>query len=319
MKKITALIMAMLLMLAFVGCGSEPATSEESELADAKEETVIEESVSQYPLTLTDKFGNEIVIESAPETIISMSPEVTEIIYGLGAGETLIGRSKYCNYPEETANVADYGSLFDLNVESIVAAQPDIIFLSSMASEELVDNLMAQSLTVVTYDKDSSLDGTYVYINEIGKIIDKVNEAAVMVEDLQKRITAVEEKVADLEAPTVYYVVYAGDGYDSTATGDTFIHDMIVTSGGDNVAADGTDWSYNIETLIEKDPYIMFCGAHDGSKERIEGLEGYKDLTAIVEGRLYEVEADIFSRQGPRVAEAVETMAAVLHPEVFAE
>lgn len=272
---------------------------------------------SQYPFTLTDKYDNKVVIERAPETIISMSPELTEIIYALGAGDMMFGRSSYCNYPEAALDVTDFGSLFDLNVESIVAAQPDLIFLSSMASEELVQTLMDQELSVVTIDRDGSVEGTYAYMEVVAEILDKEEEAEALIDDIKGTISDVQVAIEGLNAPTIYYIVYAGDGYDSTATGDTFIHGMIGLAGGDNVAKDGSDWSYSVETLVEQDPYFVICGSGEGTKTRIQSLEGYKDLTAIKEDRLYQVNEDIFSRQGPRIGQAVKILAEIIHPEIL--
>lgn len=270
-----------------------------------------------YPYVIVDKFGENIQIEAEPNSIISMSPEMTEIIFALGRGDRLIGRSSYCDYPAETADIPDFGTLFDLNIESIVAAQPDVIFLSSMASEENKVMLQDQGLTVVILDRDSSLAGTYDYMKLVAELMNQKEAGEAMVAEVQKEIQSVEEAVAGLEKPSVYYVVYAGDGYDSTATGDTFIHGIIEAAGGDNVAKDGEFWSYSVEKLVEQDPYMMFCSSLYETKARIEGLEGYKELTAVKEGRLFEVDENIFSRQGPRIGEAVRTLALLMHPEAF--
>ncbi len=335
MKKLLTVLMTMIMVTALMGCGQNTPTEAEATTTAATTEAMIEATTeaevetavvemtevsaveSDYPVVLIDKYGNEITIEKQPESMISMSPELTEIIFALGAGEKMIGRSSYCNFPEEAAEVEDFGSLFDLNIESIVAAQPDVIFLSSMASEDLVNSLLDNELTVVTVDKDSQLQGTYEQFTLVGSVIGEKDAAEALIKEVQAKITAVEEKVAGLEAPTVYYVVYAGDGYDSTATGDTFVHDMIVSAGGDNVAKDGEFWSYSVESLVEQNPEMLFCGDAEGTKTRIQGLEGYKELTAVVEDRLYEVNADIFSRQGPRIGEAIEVMAGLIHPEAF--
>lgn len=347
MKKIIALMMVLLMTAALAACagnvtetvydddksvestkeaGTAAEKTEEVEKADDKQEEKTEaeevkeeavEEVSVFPYTFTDKFGSEVVIESAPETAISMSPEVTEIIFALGAGDKLVGKSSYCNYPEAAADIQDYGTLFDLNIETIVAAAPDVIFVSSMASEEIVNTLKDQELTVVALDKDGRLDGTYDYIEAIGQVFGMVDEAVVLNDSIKAQIADVEAKVADLEAPTAYYVVWAGGGYDSTATGDTFVNDMIVSAGGDNVAKDGSNWMYTVEQLVEHDPYIVVSSSGVMQANNLNELEGYMDLTAVKEGRLYEVNQDIFSRQGPRIGEAVRVMAEIFHPEAF--
>jgi len=331
MKKLLTVLMAMMMVIAIAGCGQTTTTEAEAittatrvsvtevtTKAETAEETTEAPVVeNKYPMTLTDKYGNEIVIEEQPQSIISMSPELTEILYALGAADRMIGRSSYCNFPAEAAEVKDFGTLFDLNIESIVAAGPDVVFLSSMASEELVNSLLDSELTVIAVDKDSNLQGTYEQFALVGSIIGEEEAAEALTMEVQAQIATVEEKVAGLEEPTVYYIVYAGDGYDSTATGDTFIHDMIVTAGGNNIAKEGEFWSYSVETLVEQNPEMMFCGDAEGTKSRIQNLEGYKELTAVIEDRLYEVNADIFSRQGPRIGEAIEVMAELIHPEEF--
>ena len=332
MKRVTGFLVVLLMIVVITGCGGKPTVEEvvydveatveveatTEEVTKSKEVDEAEVMLdSQYPLMLTDKYDNEVVIEGVPETIISMSPELTEIIYALDSGDKIVGRSSYCNYPEAVLDITDFGTLFDLNIESIVAAQPDLIFLSSMASEELVQTLMDQELSVVTIDKDGTLEGTYAYMEIVAEILDKEMEAEVLIEEIKETISDVQTAIEGLETPTTYYVVYAGDGYDSTATGDTFIHGMLGLAGADNVAKEGTNWSYSVETLVEQDPYYVICGSGEETKTRIQGLEGYRELTAIQEGRLFQVNEDIFSRQGPRIGEAVKTIAKIIHPEVF--
>lgn len=340
MKKLLVLLLAIMMMVGITGCGNKDTSEdmyqddvaaevevteekvEEAEVAEPAEEVQeeveeVQEEVSIYPLTLTDKFGQEVVIESEPMTVISMSPEITEIIFAIGGGDRLIGRSSYCDYPEQAASVADFGTLLDVNVESVVAAQPDVIFLSSMASEEATMNLKNQGLSVVVLDKDGTLDGTYDYFKSVGQVLNLEEASNTLAMDIESHITEISTKVAEYEAPSVYYVVYAGDGYDSTATGDTFIHHMITKANGQNVAEKGEFWSYSVEQLVEDDPYLMVCSMRWETKAKIQGLEGYKDLTAVLEDRLYEVDENIFSRQGPRIGEAVEVLARIFHPVAF--
>ena len=332
MKKIAVLLSLLLLTLGLVACQSsnddsqtttevvqetamESSTTETTDDSEITEDQNAEETAtSQYPMTFVDKFGTTVTIESEPQKVISMSPEITEILFAIGAGNRVVGRSSYCDYPEQALSVADFGTLLDINVETVLVENPDVIFVSSMASEEAVTTLQSQGLVVVALDKDSTFEGTYEYMQEVGRILNLDENAQALVEETKTRIQAVVDRVAGLEQPTIYYVVYAGDGYDSTATGDTFINGIIELAGGDNVAKDGVGWSYTVENLVEKDPTIMVCSSSYDTKTKIEGLEGYKDLACVKEGRLYEVNENIFSRQGPRVAEAVEVLAEILHP-----
>ncbi len=319
MKKLLGLVLMIALITGLVGCAKQAVTEvvydeaatetvetaieeteeavEEVEEAAETEETANEETevmASDYPMTIVDKFGNDIVIEKAPEKVISLSPEITEIIFAVGGGDLMVGRSSYCDYPEASASVEEFGSVTTMNLERVVEVSPDVIFLSSMAPEESVNMLTEQGLTVVAIDKDSSLQGTYDYFNIIGGVLNKKEQAANLAKETEDKISAVAAKVEGLEKPTLYYVVYAAEGYDSTATGDTFIHDIIETAGAENVAKDATDWMYSVEKLVEDDPDMLVCSMYWDTKLMIQGLPGYSDLTAVVEDRLYVVDENIF-------------------------
>lgn len=320
MKKILIIVLTLMMTLSLIGCSNkvEVETTSQQVVEESHEsKDIAVEEVSKYPLTIKDKFNQEVVIETVPERIISMSPEFTEIIYALGAGDRMVGRSSYCDYPEEALEITDFGSVLDINLESVIEADPDIIFLSSMVDEETVGMFKAQGLVVVTLDKDSSFEGTYEYFKIIGHILDVEEEAEALIQIVETQVAEVELAVAGLEKPTVYYVVYAAEGYDSTATGDTFIHHIVELAGGDNVAAEATNWTYSIEKIVEDNPEIIICSKYWDTKGNIMGLTGYKDLEAVIEGRLFEVDENIFSRQGPRIGEAVKALAQILHPEVF--
>lgn len=317
------LVLILVMTFAVVGCGKETPT--ESTYAEAEadtskveatteattEETTQAETLSReglvqtsYPFTFTDKFGNEMTIESKPETIVSFAPEITETIYALGSGSQLVGRSTYCDYPAEVAEVADLGTLFEFSIEKVIEVNPDVVFLSSMVSEDVYAQLVDSNITVAVFDYDDNLMGTQEQIANIGAIIDQNDQAKAINADIQATIDELTQKAQTREPKSVYFAVSVGE-YTSAATGDTFMNDIIVTTGAENAAADGTFWMYTVEQLVEKDPDILICSNKYDTKATIESLDGYKDLTAVKEGRLFEVDENIFFRQGPRVVEAM--------------
>lgn len=279
--------------------------------------TEAQNSVTQtYPLTVVDKFGKEIVIENEPQKVISFSPELVEIMYAIEAGDKLIGRSQYCDYPEQALSVPEMGDLFNLSIEAIVEASPDLVLLSSMASEDVVNSLTAQGVKVVTLDADTNAEGAYSYIKDLGQLLNRVNEAEQLTLQMQEDIAQVVTKIEGLEKPTAYFVIGVGE-YDSAATGDTFIGKLMELAGAENAAADGTNWMYNVEQLVEKNPEILICSKFWDTKATIIATEGYKDLSAVKEGKLYEVDENIFYRQGPRMVDAIKVLAEIFHPEAF--
>lgn len=311
MKRLLCFLTAILILISLSGCNNNI-----NELNNEDNSEVINNNDIKYPMSIIDKFGDEIIIEKEPETVISFSPELVEIMYAIDAGDKLIGRSLYCNYPEETSTVPDMGDLFNLNIETIVESNPDLLLLSSMVTLDIADSLKNNGINVLVLDEDTSFDGVYEYINILGKVFNKEKEAENLNLKMKADIKQIQDKVENLEKPTVYFIVGFGE-FDSTATGDTFTSEILEMAGAINAAADGEKWMYNIERLVEKDPDYLLCSNKFDSKNQIMITEGYKDLTAVKENRIFEVDEDIFSRQGPRIVEAISVLAEYLHPEAF--
>ncbi|TCK88006.1 iron complex transport system substrate-binding protein [Natranaerovirga hydrolytica] len=314
LKKIVVMGLMILMMFA-TACGSngtnniEENSQPHSEIETQENET----SNTQYPIEIQTKFGEKVIIEEEPETILSFSPEMTEIIFELGAGDKLIGRSTYCNYPEEVLEIEEFGTLLDLNVETIIEANADLVVLSSMIDQDLFATLMNQGVNVLALDYDENFEGTMDYIEVMGSVLNRNEEATNVIKDIRNILATLDKQLDGVEKPTAYFVIGAGE-WDSTATGDTFIGDMMEKAGAINVASDGTNWSYNIELLIEQDPDILITS--EMYREALSDLEGYKDLTAIQEGRLFVVEEDKYYRQGPRIKEALLELAEIFHPNI---
>lgn len=313
MKKIFSITLILFSITLIVACDKK-ATNED--VYDGNQYIAVE-GVTEYPVTITDKFGNDIVIENEPDSIVSFSPEFTEIIFSLKAGDKLIGRSTYCDYPEEAMKIETVGDLFNLNVESIVEKGPDLVLLSSMASIDIYETLTNQGLKVLTLDADTNFEGTYSYISTIGLVLNKNNEANDLISNMKTRFAEIVDMVeTSNDKPTVYFVTGCGEYGDSAATGDTFIGKLIEFAGGKNAAADGSNWMYSVEKLVEKDPNIVIISKYWDTKAQILSLEGYKDLTAVKENRLYEVDENIFYRQGPRIIEALEVLVNIIRPDL---
>lgn len=303
---------------AYTGDQTEVTTEITTEVATEVTTEVATEVITEvaYPLTIVDKFGKDIVIEKEPQKIISFSPELVEIMYAINVGDKLIGRSQYCDFPAEAAQVPDMGDLFNLNIETIVEASPDLVLLSSMTSEDVVNSLTTQGIKVLTLDADTDVEGVYSYIHDLGLVLNRVDAADQLTKQMKDEIGQVVAKIEGLKKPTAYFVVGIGE-YDSAATGDTFIGELMELAGAENAAADGTGWMYSVEQLVVKNPDILICSSLWDTKATIIAEEGYKDLSAVKEGRLYEVDENVFYRQGPRMVEAIKVLAQIFHPEAF--
>jgi ABC-type Fe3+-hydroxamate transport system, periplasmic component len=290
----------------------ETAVSVEAEEAEGTQESteveLTEESFS-YPLTLEDAYGNVVTVEEEPETIVTVSPALTEIVYALGGEDKLIGRSSWDDYPEEVFDVQEVGNIDLPDTELIVSLDPDVVLASSIFSEEAYNALTDAGITVVIIKDETSLDGLTMYIQTVADVIGLHDEGEALAMDVCDQIAEVADQAQETIAGddiTVYYCMGFGEYGDYTAGGDTFINDIIEIAGCVNIAADVEGWSYSTEQLLEADPYIILVPSW--GYDDFLATEPYSELTAVQQGRVLSVDPNLFERVGPRNAEAVRTV-----------
>ncbi|GKX30923.1 ABC transporter substrate-binding protein [Vallitalea longa] len=310
MKKLSKILLSLMLIMTLVfslgACNNKTDTS-----IDKQENEAI-----TYPMDVEDKYGNNITIEKEPETVISLSPEFTETIFALEAGDKLVGRTDYCDYPSEVEDIESLGELTQPDIERIVEIGPDIVLVSAHVSDETITQLQQQGITVLALALTGGFDDTYKYIATLGKVLNVKDKSDKIIDDMKDKVSELTKAVEGKEKPTAYFVVGYGE-HNSTATGETFLGKLIESAGAENIAKDATGWSYSIEQLVDQDPEIVICSNKFDSKSKIEQLEGYKDLTAVKEGRLYETDENVFFRQGPRLVVGLEELVKIFHPEVL--
>ena len=307
-------IMTLILIMSISLMGCQPQKiNEDGQSVDIPSE----DSVEGYPLTLIDSMGREITLESEPKRVISVGPNITETIYAIGAEDKLIARTDYCDYPEDVLNKDSIGSLREPNIEKILELNPDLIIASTHFDPEVLKKLEGLNLKVAVLYGEESFEGAYNTIEKTGIFLNKEVNAQKIIEDMKSKVNDAIEAVKDQPKPEIYYVVSYGEGGDYTATGETFISQIIEMAGGKNAADDAQGWKYNIEKLVEKDPDILICPKYFDSKQGIIQANGYKELTAVKEGRLFEIDNNMLDRQGPRIADGLEELAKILHPDQF--
>lgn len=311
LKKFTTRLLLVIFVLSMAGCG-EIKNSQNNSSVNLNS---TESSETVYPLNIKDSFGNMVTIEKEPEKIISAAPNITELIFDLGSQDKLIGRTDYCDYPEETKNIESIGTIMSPDIEKIISLEPDILIASTHFNQENAQKLEEAGIKVVSlYEKDD-VDGVYTMIETMGMILNKNNESENCISEMKKTIDDVQNAVKDLEYPTVYYVVGYGEGGDFSAPENSFIGGLINLAGGKDIVPSSDSWSFSLESLIEADPYIIVIGK--GQKEDFMSKEGYNELTAVKEGRVYEIDNNLIDRQGYRNKDGVLELAKIFHPEAF--
>lgn len=312
-KSFLSVLLILVLALSLAACQKPAAGLPDQSAVTAPAEAL----VTTYPLTITDGEGKTVKLEAEPMKIVSLSPNATETIFALGAGDKLVGRTDFCYYPAETANIPSVGAITEPNIETIASLEPDLIVISNMFTPELRDKLESLGYKVLDLSSHDTFEGVYTSISNMGLILNCQDASATLINEMKATISEIEEKVKGVEPKTVYYVVGFGEYGDYTAGAGTFIDQMITMAGGINVAQDTEGWKYSVEKLVEKDPEIVICSKYYDSKVGIEMTNGYKELTAVKEGRLIEIDNDLLDRQGPRTAEGLLELVKIIHPELF--
>jgi len=301
-RKILGIVLVLVMVLGLISC--------KSNTNDSKNEN----QTSLYPLHVTE-FDNNVTIEKEPQRVVSGGPNLTEIICSLEAFDKLVGRTDYCNYPDVVSSVESIGSITEPDIEKIVSLNPDVVLVSTHFTDENQKKLEDLGIRVVNLYDQNDVNGVYDIITVMGKVLNKEQKAAITVEQMRAEIDGVQSLVKDEKKPSVYYVVGYGEYGDYTAGGDTFINGILELAGGDNIAKNVNGWSYSLEALLDKDPEYIFVGK--GQKEDFIKAENYKELTAVKEDKVFEVDQNLFERQGPRNSQAVREAAKILHPEKF--
>ena len=318
-KRASYLLMILSIMcFALMGCADGANNASEATPVPTSEEIKAPEESKGFEVTIIDSTETEVKLTKEPMKIVSLAPSTTEIIAAIGAEDKLVGRTSYCNYPESITSLPEVGGTLDPNVEAIVALEPDLVVGAGHAPEEVVNKLREVGITVAFLKEDENFEGTYSTIEKIGLITGKEEEAKKVIDEMKAKVEKVDADIKALnleQIPKVYYATGFGEG-DYGAGGDTFIGQIINIAGATNIMQDIQGWSVSKEVIAEADPDIIIVPSGSGMLEGMKTTEFYKDLRAVKEGNIFEVNGDSISRQSPRVADALIEMAQEIHPDI---
>jgi iron complex transport system substrate-binding protein len=323
MKKLWQLmIMSILATLLLVGCNGEEATPVENSTEDTQQEATVEETT--FPQTMTDVVGNEITLEEAPKTIVSMIPSNTEILFALGLNDEIVGVNDYDNYPAEALEKEKIGGQ-EFNVEKIVAMNPDIVFAhESMigVGEAGLQQIRDAGVKVFVVKNAADFNQTYTTIEEIGRATGKLPEAQQIIEDMKVKVEEVKEKVASVETKKTVFVENSDVPDIYTAGNGTFMQEMFDMLNVENIAADQEGWfKIEPEEIVSRNPDVIIISYSyvDDIINKVKARDGFDSVTAVKNDAVVQVDENLVSRTGPRLAEALEEIAKAVYPEVFSE
>lgn len=304
------------------GCGETAAPEKEVE-TPAEPPTEVAEV--EFPVTVTDAVGNEVVIDEEPGAIVSMIPSNTEIAYELGLGDKIIGISDYDNYPEETADVEKIGGQ-EFNVEKIIGLQPDLVLAHESGlgvGDAGLQQLRDAGLDVFVVQNAESFDEVYDSITTIGQATGSMEQAENIVSEMEAQVASIEELAATVEEPkTVFLEVGSQPDIYTTGSG-TFMDEMLTLINAENVAGDLEGWIImDPEAIVAANPDVIITteGAYvEDAVGQIKSRGGFAEVTAVKEEAVYSLDSDMLTRSGPRLTAGLMEMAQAVYPDVFNE
>lgn len=278
----------------------------------AEAQTVKDDRGRPFPLPL-----------EPPGRIVSLAPNITEILFALGLGERVVGVTRFCDYPPEALTKTKVGGLVDPSFESIQALHPDLVIAFRGNPLRAVKRLQSLRLSVFVLDIGRSLDDLFVLIEKLGAVTGRAEAAAALNEKLRADDRRIREALAGAgERPKVFLVLH-GQGL-WTCGRRSYLHDLIIRAGGRNIAAGiAKDWAfYSRERLLQDDPDVILVLARSPeefarARAWLAGPSHLGEVRAVRDGRVHPLDQDAASRFGPRLMTTFRELAALLHPERF--
>jgi iron complex transport system substrate-binding protein len=279
---------------------------------------------SAFPRTFVDDSGTKVTIRTAPSHIVSLYPSNTEIVYALGRGKAMVGRSAYCNYPAKALKLPSLGDYYKINAEQILALHTDLLLIhkSQYASfKSQIDVLKKQGVQVVVVGDANSFADAYADIQLIGKAIGASTQAESLIDSMKARLKKVEDKVKSIENPRkVYIEVDNYQGYWTTGSG-TFMDEMLNIVHATNVAHQIVGWNaLSSEQIIKYKPdaiVVTYASYDKNAIQHLKGRVGWSAIPAVRYNHVYSVNGDLVTRPGPRLIVGVEELAKKIYPNQF--
>jgi len=258
-----------------------------------------------------------------PARIASLAPNLTEILFALGLGSSVVAVSSDSDYPAEAAQRKKLGTFWQPNTEAVIAAEPDLVVGLAFAQQQAVARTLRRLGISVLTVKIETIADLFAAISEIGQAAGCRQEAEQLVGAIRAELDTLVSKLGSTDRPKVLWVIQLEPF--RVASRNTFINELITLAGGENVV--GSTSSRYPQVGTEQ---LLTCGAEviihpamgnadiDRQRREVElfwaKLPG---LAAVRNGRIYVVESDVLLRLGPRLCSGIETLARCLHPERF--
>ena len=272
------------------------------------------------PLTLKDEVGRNVTVPFPLKRIISLAPNVTEILFSLGLDEEVVGVSIHCNYPEKVKDRVRVGSYISIDFERIVSLKPDLIIATGAGNtRDMIDRLERLGFpSYVIFPR--KFDDVLESLKHLGQVVGREKEASSIIVSMKNRKERVLELTQRLPRPKVFLQI--GEAPVVTVGKGSFADDLIRLSGGENIAGKEKEMYPRLgrEEILKRSPEVILISSMNpkGDYERIlHEWDRWQMIPAVKHGRIHLINSDLVDRPSPRIVEGLEEMARLIHPSRF--
>jgi iron complex transport system substrate-binding protein len=266
---------------------------------------------------VVDEAGRKVTVPLKIDRIVSLAPNLTEIVYAVAAGDSLVGDTEYCDYPAAAKQVAKIGDTMHPSVERIIALKPQLVLVSTASQLEAFTKQLDEQGIAVYVTNPRNLDEVFHSIETLGDLLGHRDWAVTVAQELRSRAATVEVAMRPVDPVKVFYQVSGEPLY--TIGRDAYLTDLVHRAGGVSVTADvpGAFPRFSDEAALAARPeaIILPSGGTMGTANSTVA-PALKNSPAALQDRVYKINDDHLSRPGPRLVDGLEEMARALHPEV---
>ncbi len=310
-----ALAILAVLVLFLAACGPSAVTTATASPTTLPTATA---TPAAFPVTVNDFQNRSVNIATRPARLVSIGPSITEFLFALGAGDRVVGVDDFSDEPAAATKIDKVGGV-KVNVEKVVSLKPDLV-MTVKFSDGTIERMASAGINVLVVDPQSIGDVSRTAIL-VGRAVGADGDK--LAAQIDQRLQQVKAQVAGATTkPRVFHEVDASDPTKPFTVGPgSYIHDIIGLAGGVNVAANaGSAYpQLSLEEIVRADPEVIVLGDADygTTVDQVAARPGWSGMSAVKNKKVFPISDSLVSRPGPRVGDAAEAYAKLLHPELF--
>lgn len=259
---------------------------------------------------VTDDLHKKIEINNPPQRVITLAPNLTELVFELGFGDRIVGNTSYCNYPDSSKSIEKVADLLTVNLEKITTLKPDLIFITAEGNSKSDYGNLVDLGYKVFVSNPRHYNGIKKTMLDMGEIFDKTEYAQSIVNNWEERIEIVKSNHDKLLYKSVMFLISTNPIF--SVGKKSFVHQILTYAGLENITADSeiSYPMYNREELLVRNPdfILMYETNNNDINVLLESYPEWHTLSAFINKRVFYINADLYSRPGPRFVEAVEDL-----------